>query len=141
MEKKGATSEEGFVSLEVIFFTGFILVLFAIIVGVLLYIYPTFILQRNISVLTREIEHQGCLNDRSLNRFKNEVSRYGFVDKTKGGITVNTKNEVLNEDGYVERGGVIIVEIVVPTKNKVMDKFTGKKNDYVFSFPVISEKL
>lgn len=142
--------KKGFVSLEVVLFSGFILVLLAVLVGIFIYIYPTFTLQRDIDLLTRQAQRNGGLTNKDVSDFQNKIGNYNFVKESGKpiiieGTTDSGKNIIgINNWNYIKRNNNEIMNITVkiPSNSEVIKRFTEKSGDYyVFKVSVMSEKL
>ena len=143
-------NKKGFVSMEVVLFSGFIFFLIAVLIGIFAYIYPAFTLQRDISLLTRQAQRNGGLTHSDVDSFKNKISKYNFVKNadtpivvegtTKGGrsiIGVDERNYISKESG-----DVMNIVVKVPSNNKTISRFTQKSSDYyIFKSSILSEKL
>lgn len=136
--------KKGFVSLEVVLFSGFILILLAVLIGVFAYIYPAFTLQRDIDLLTRQAQRNGGLTDKNVSDFKDKVDNYYFVKKSKKPIIIEGNAIGVDDWNYVNRESGEIIDIIVkiPSNNEIIKRYTEKSGDYyVFKVSVMSEKL
>jgi len=143
-------NKRGYVSIEVILFGSFIFMLLAVLIGTFAYIYPTFSLQRDVDLLTRQAQRNGGLTYSDVTSFKNKVSKYYFVKgndesiivegRTRGGrniIGVNNSNYISKESG-----DIMNIVVKVPSNNKIISRFTNNSSDYyIFKSSVLSEKL
>lgn len=143
-------NKKGFISIELIMVSGFILFLMAILIGIFNYIYPTFSLQRDVDLLTRQAQRNGGLTYSDVANFKNKVSKYYFVkDSGKSviveGKTITGRNIIgVDDNNYIskESGDVMNIIVKVPANNKIISKFTRNSTDYyTFKASVLSEKL
>ena len=136
--------KKGFVSLEVVLFSGFILILLAVLVGMFIYIYPTFTLQRDIDLLTRQAQRNGGLTNRDVNNFKSKVGNYYFVKKSGKPIIVESNAMGVDDWNYISRedGRIINIIVKIPSNSEIVKRFTEKSSDYyIFKASVMSEKL
>ena len=147
IKKKG-----GFVSIEVVLFGSFILLMFLSIISFFTYAYPTFTLQRDADALIRTAQMNGGLTSGDVARFTEKINKYNFVNKEEEisivGVTSPGNYNIIgvNSYNYIKRGSGEVMEITVkiPHKNKIISPFggTGKlDNKYTLIGRTLSEKL
>lgn len=142
--------KNGFVSIEAVLFGSAIAIVFFILVGFFSYIYPSFVLQREVGVLTRQAQQNGGLTTENVSEFKNKVNKYKFVKESGKEVVITAKtspsnyNAIVSGNSYISRDSdeVIDIEIKIPTDNRIIKKFTDKSSDYyIFKSSVMSERL
>lgn len=143
-------NKRGYVSIEVILFGSFIFMLLAVLIGIFTYIYPTFSLQRDVDLLTRQAQRNGGLTYSDVTSFKNKVSKYYFVKGNDESIIVEGRTRSgrniigVNNSNYIskESGDIMNIVVKVPSNNKIISRFTNNSSDYyIFKSSVLSEKL
>jgi len=144
-------NKKGFVSLDVGLFFGFIIIVLLVLIGIFIYIYPTFTLQNDVSLLAEQAQRNGGLTSENVSKFRSKVESYNFVKKSNKEIVIeaitdiNNYNAVgVNEQNYISKdsGEIINITIKIPSNNRIIKKFTDKSGDYyVFKKSVMSEKF
>lgn len=143
-------NKKAFITIDVILSSSFIFGLLAVFIGIFVYIYPSFLLQRDINLLTRQAQINGGLTYTDIENFKNKVSDYYFVKNSNKPIIVDGRTEngrnIIGVDNknYISKtsGEVMNIIVKVPSNNKIISKFSNNSSDYyVFTSSVLSEKL
>lgn len=144
------SKKDGFITIE---FTIVCIALFALLqvaIGAFLYTYPTFALQREIDVLTRQIQTHGGLRNEDAESFKERVSGTSFVRESNHPVEIhvttspNKYNAMgVTDTDYISKqeNETINLLVKVPSNNKAIKKFTNSSSDfYEFKSSVVSEK-
>lgn len=148
---KSIKGKNGFVSIEVILFGSFILLIFLSIISFFTYAYPTFTLQRDVDTLVRTAQMNGGLRTSDVTDFVDRVNKYNFTDKerevTIDGATSPSNYTIIgvNSYNYIKRGSGEVMEIVVkiPHKNKFINPFGGAgklSDEYTLIGRTLSER-
>lgn len=142
--------KDGFVSIDAIFVSVIIFSLIALFIGLFTYIYPTFNLQREINVLTKQAQLNGGLTYKNVSDFKSRLNAMGFIEddnrwiQVEGRTTPSNYNIVgVNENNYIsmEDNEIINLIIKVPSNNKLISLLTHKDSDYyIYKASVLPEK-
>lgn len=143
-------NKKGFVSLEVIFFSSFIFFLIFMLIGVFVYIYPTFSLQRDIYLLGKQAQKHGGLTTIDIYDFKDKISENSFIADNIDLVVIEGNTSPsgygiigVTDINYISKDMDEIMNIIVkiPSNNKVIKKFVKDVEDYyIFNISVSSEK-
>lgn len=146
MDKK-----DGFVAIEVILFSSFIIALLVCLIGIFAYIYPVFRLQYDMNILTRQAQKNGGLTSENIMNFEDRIGEYSFVSESGKpviieGETIPSKRNIIgiNNNNYIDRdsGEIMGIVVKIPSDNRILSRFTEKNIDYyVLKSFVLSERL
>lgn len=143
-------NKKGFISIEAIMVGTVILLTIYALIGVFIYVYPTFELQREVHLLGKVAQINGGIPDKELNEFKNKINKISFVKKSGKAVIIEAKTTQGNDNAigvtnskYISKssGNVINVVVKIPSNNSIIKSFTSKNTDYyTFKTSVMSEK-
>ena len=128
----------------------FIFVTLYALIGVFIYVYPTFELQREVHLLGKQAQINGGITNKDLNDFKNKINDISFVRNSGKEVIVEAKTTPDNSSAlgvtstrYISKssGNIINIVVKIPSNNAVIKTFTNKSSDYyILKTSIMSEK-
>lgn len=142
--------KDGFVTIEFILVSIFLIPLIVSAVGMYIYLYPTFTIQREVDVLTRQVQKHGGVRYEDMKDFEERLQGMPFIQESTREIEVHAETSPSNynalnvtDTNYISKADdeVINLTIKVPSNMVLIKKFTKNFNDfYEFKSSVVSEK-
>ena len=143
-------NKNGFITLEFIIVSSVLIPLMISFMGIFMYSYPTFSIQRDVNVLIRQIQQHGGVRSEDLANFENSIQRMTFVHNSNKNIEVSAKTHPekynamnVTDLNYISKKDNTIINLIikVPSNNSLIKKFTKNYNEYyIFESNIISEK-